>query len=92
LISIQLYFILTILITEDIVFFLIRERPQKNLLHTSLTPSLFFEVPELSQEGSFKCVLDISNLHISKIFLESENRTIFARQSVNGRATVPEKE
>jgi hypothetical protein len=25
---------------------------EKNLLYTSLTPSLFIEVPELSQEGS----------------------------------------
>jgi hypothetical protein len=30
---------------------------------------LFIEVPELSQEGSFICVLGISNLHISTIFL-----------------------
>ena len=36
---------------------------------TNLTPSLFIEVPELSQEGSFICVLGISNLHISTIFL-----------------------
>ena len=42
---------------------------QKNLLYTNLTPSLFIEVPELSQEGSFICVLSISNLHISTIFL-----------------------
>jgi hypothetical protein len=42
---------------------------QKNLLYTSLTPSLFIEVPELSQDGSFICVLGISNLHISTIFL-----------------------
>ena len=41
----------------------------KNLLYTSLTPLLFVEVPELSQEGSFICVLGISNLHISTIFL-----------------------
>jgi hypothetical protein len=34
-----------------------------------LTPSLFIEVPELSQEGSFICVLGISNLHISTILL-----------------------
>jgi hypothetical protein len=27
--------------------------PYKNLLYTSLTPSLFIEVPELSQEGPF---------------------------------------
>ena len=43
--------------------------PYKNLLYSSLTPSLFIEVPELSQEGSFICVLGISNLHISTIFL-----------------------
>jgi hypothetical protein len=42
---------------------------QKNLLYTSLTPSLSIEVPKLSQEGSFICVLGISNLHISTIFL-----------------------
>ena len=42
---------------------------QKNLLYTNLTPSLFIEVPELRQEGSFICVLGISNLHISTIFL-----------------------
>ena len=36
---------------------------------TNLTPSLFIEVPELSREGSFICVLGISNLHISTIFL-----------------------
>jgi ABC-type anion transport system duplicated permease subunit len=41
----------------------------KNLLYTSLTPLLFVEVPELSQEGSFICVLGISNLHISTIYL-----------------------
>jgi hypothetical protein len=41
--------------------------PEKNLLYTSLTPSFFIEVPELSQEGSF--VLGISNLRISTIFL-----------------------
>ena len=35
----------------------------------TVTPSLFIEVPELSQEGSFICVLGISNLHISTIFL-----------------------
>jgi hypothetical protein len=35
----------------------------------SLTPSLFIEVPELSQEGSCICLLGISNLHISTIFL-----------------------
>jgi hypothetical protein len=43
--------------------------PQKNLLYTRLTPSLFIEVPELRQEGSFICVLGLSNLHISTIFL-----------------------
>jgi hypothetical protein len=43
--------------------------PSKNLLHTSLTPSLFIEVPELRQEESFICVLGTSNLHISTIFL-----------------------
>ena len=42
---------------------------QKNLLYTNLIPSLFIEVPELRQEGSFICVLGISNLHISTIFL-----------------------
>jgi hypothetical protein len=42
---------------------------QKNLLYTNLTPSLFIEVPELRQEGSFICVLGISNLHVSTIFL-----------------------
>jgi hypothetical protein len=42
---------------------------KKNLLYTSLTPSLFIEVPELSREGSFICVLGISNLDISTIFL-----------------------
>ena len=46
-----------------------RNAVEKNLLYTSLTPSLFIEVPELSQEGSFICVLGISNLHISTIFL-----------------------
>jgi hypothetical protein len=40
LISIRLYFILTILITED-------------------APSLFIEVPELSQEGLCMCVRGI---------------------------------
>jgi hypothetical protein len=39
-----------------------------NLLYTSLTPSLFTEVPELSQEESFICVLGISNLHILRFF------------------------
>ena len=43
--------------------------PLKNLLYSSLTPPLFIEVPELSQEESFICVLGISNLHISTIFL-----------------------
>jgi hypothetical protein len=57
LISIRLYFILTILITED------------GSRSTSLIPSHFIEVPELSQEGSYICVLGISNLHISTIFL-----------------------
>ena len=38
-------------------------------MYTSLTPSLFIEVPDLSQDGSFICVLGISNLHISTIFL-----------------------
>jgi hypothetical protein len=33
------------------------------------SPSLFIEVTELSQEGSFICALGISNLHISTIFL-----------------------
>jgi hypothetical protein len=42
---------------------------KKNLLYTSLTPSPFIEVPELSPEGSFICVLGISNLRISMIFL-----------------------
>ena len=41
----------------------------KNLMYTSLTPSLFIEVHDLSQDGSFICVLGISNLHISTIFL-----------------------
>ena len=38
---------------------------------TSLTPSHFIEVPVLSQESeqSCICVLGISNLHISTIFL-----------------------
>ena len=38
---------------------------------TSLTPSLFTEVPVLSQESerSCTCVLGISNLPISTIFL-----------------------
>jgi hypothetical protein len=40
-----------------------------HLLYTSLTPSLFIEVPELSQKGLFICVLGVSNLHISTIFL-----------------------
>ena len=40
-----------------------------NLLYTSLTPSLFIEVHELSQEGSFICALVISSLHISTFFL-----------------------
>ena len=42
---------------------------KRNLLYTNLTPSLFIKVSELSQEGSFICVLGISNLHISTIFL-----------------------
>ena len=39
------------------------------LMYTSLTPSLFIEVPDLSQDGSFICVLGLSNEHISTIFL-----------------------
>jgi hypothetical protein len=58
LISIRLYFILTILITED----------------GRLTSSLFIEVPLLSQESerSCICVLEISNLPISTIFLKDQ--------------------
>jgi hypothetical protein len=41
----------------------------KNILYTSLTPSLFIEGHELSQEVSFIYVLGISSLHISTIFL-----------------------
>jgi hypothetical protein len=37
-------------------------------MYTSLTPSLFIEVPELSQEESFICVLGISNIPVSTIF------------------------
>jgi hypothetical protein len=40
-------------------FYEIREMLYKNLLYTSLTPSPFIEVPELSQEGSLMCVRDI---------------------------------
>ena len=46
---------------------------KRNVLEKStvyqINPVTFIEVPELSQEGSFICVLGISNLHISTIFL-----------------------
>ena len=48
--------------------------PQKNLLYTSLTPSLFIEVYELSQEGSFLCVLgDIEFKYFSDFYIECWN-------------------
>ena len=50
-------------------FYQIREMLQKNLVYSSLSPSLFIEIHVLSQEESFTCVLGISILPISTIFL-----------------------
>jgi hypothetical protein len=52
-----------------LLFLLNKRNALEKSRKTSLSPSLFIEVPELSQEGSFICVLRISNLHISTIFL-----------------------
>jgi hypothetical protein len=52
-----------------LLFLLNKRNALEKSRKTSLSPSLFIEVPELSQEGSFICVLGISNLHISTIFL-----------------------
>ena len=46
-------------------------------MYTSLTPSHFIEVPDLSQDGSFICVLGISNLHISTIFLLNVGTVVY---------------
>ena len=52
-------------------FYQIREKLQKNLLYNSLSPSLFIEIHVLSQEESFTCVLGMSILPISTIFLQN---------------------
>jgi hypothetical protein len=51
---------------------LIREMRQKNLLYTSITPSLLIEVPEVSQEGSF-IFRDIEFTHFYDFSIEFWN-------------------
>jgi hypothetical protein len=50
-------------------------------MYASLTPSLFIEVPELSQEGSFICVLGISNLLENRNILLWFNEKIYVTLS-----------